>query len=85
MKKHSMMRALSLSKGLLIALTILMASCKTVPTGTVVKAPDLLNKNKNFYISIPTAVDPQLVEYVIKSNIPDISESDLKEILSRVD
>ena len=80
-----MSRALSLSKGLLIAFVLLMASCKTVPTGTVVKAPDLLNKNKNFYISIPTAADPQLVEYVIKSNIPDISEGDLKEILSRVD
>ena len=80
-----MMRALSLSKGLLIAFVLLMASCKTVPTGTVVKAPDLLNKNKNFYISIPTVADPQLVEYVIKSNIPDISEGDLKEILSRVD
>ena len=69
MKKLSMMRALSLSKGLLMAFVLLMASCKTVPTGTVVKAPDLLNKNKNFYISIPTAADPQLVEYVIKSNM----------------
>ncbi len=77
--------SLSLSKGLLLVILFLIVSCKTVPTGTVVKAPDLLNKNKNFYISIPTAVDPQLVEYVIKSNIPDISEGDLKEILSRVD
>lgn len=92
MKKHNSLWFLSFDKlrnhiipGLLITFLLLIASCKTVPTGTVVKAQDLLNKNKNFYISIPTAADPQLVEYVIKSNIPDISESDVKEIVSRVD
>ena len=87
-KNSRSLRSLSLSKGskgLLLVLVLLIVSCKTVPTGTVVKAPDLLNKNKNFYISIPTAADPQLIEYVIKSNIPDISESDVKEIVSRVD
>ena len=77
MKKHNSL--------FFIIILLLFAACKTVPSGTVVKAPDLLNKNKNFYISIPTAADPQLVEYVIKSNIPDISESDVKEIVSRVD
>ena len=77
MKKHNSL--------FLIIILLLFAACKTVPSGTVVKAPDLLNKNKNFYISIPTAADPQLVEYVIKSNIPDISDSDVKEIVSRVD
>ena len=77
MKKHNSL--------FLIIILLLFAACKTVPSGTVVKAPDLLNKNKNFYISIPTAADPQLIEYVIKSNIPDISESDVKEIVSRVD
>ena len=77
MKKHNSL--------FFIIILLLFAACKTVPSGTVVKAPDLLNKNKNFYISIPTAADPQLVEYVIKNNIPDISESDVKEIVSRVD
>ena len=64
---------------------LLIVSCKTVPTGTVVKAPDLLNKNKNFYISIPTAADPELVKYLIQSNIDNISESDLNELVKRID
>ena len=77
--------SLSLSKGLLISLIILLASCKSLPTGTVVKAPDLLNNKKNFYISIPSNVDPQLVEFLIKSNIENISDSDVNDIVSRID
>ena len=79
------LRSLSLSKGLIIAIILLLASCKTVPTGTVVKAPDLLDKNKNFYISIPSSVDPDLIKYVIKNNIDGISDSDVNEIVSRID
>ncbi len=85
MKKLSMMRALSLSKGLLIAFVLLMASCQTVPTGTIVKAPDLLNNSKNFYISIPSAADPELIKFLIKNNIQNISDSDVDEIVSRID
>ena len=85
MKKHSYMRSLSLSKGLLIAFVLLIVSCKTVPTGTVVKAPDLLNNKKNFYISIPSSADPELIKFIIKSNIQNVSESDVEEIVSRID
>lgn len=85
MKKHNTKWFLSLSKGLLLAFIILLAACKTVPTGTVVKAPDLLDKNKNFYISIPADVDPELVKYVIKSNIQGISDSDVEDIVKRID
>ena len=84
MKKHNTKWSLSLSKGLLLAFIILLAACKTVPTGTVVKDPDLLDKNKNFYISIP-AVDTELVKYVIKSNIQGISDSDVEDIVKRID
>lgn len=79
------MRSLSLSKGLLIAFVLLIVSCKTVPTGTVVKAPDLLNNKKNFYISIPSSADPELIKFIIKSNIQNVSESDVEEIVSRID
>ena len=59
-----------LNSASLIAIFLLfVTACKTVPSGTIVKAPELLNKNKNFYISIPTDVDPDLVSYVIKNNI----------------
>ena len=80
-----MVRALNLSKGLLIAFVLLIVSCKSVPTGTVVKAPDLLNNSKNFYISIPSAADPELIKFLIKNNIQNISDSDVDEIVSRID
>ncbi len=75
-----------MSKGLIITLFLLcLAACKTVPTGTVVKAPDLLNNKKNFYISIPSSADPELIKFIIKSNIQNISDSDVNEIVSRID
>ncbi len=80
-----MVGALNLSKGLLIAFFLLIVSCKSVPTGTVVKAPDLLNNSKNFYISIPSAADPELIKFLIKNNIQNISDSDVDEIVSRID
>ena len=87
MKKHNRLWSLSLSKGLPVILFLLISlfSCKSVPTGTVVKAQDLLEKNKNFYISIPAAADPDLIKFVIKNNIDDISDSDVDEIVSRID
>ena len=85
MKKHNKMGSLRLSKGLLLTFILLFASCKTVPTGTVVKAPDLLNNKKNFYISMPSSADPELIKFIIKSNIENISETDVNEIVSRID
>ena len=85
MKKHSKsLWSLSLSKGLLLVIILVITACKSVPSGTIVKAPELLENNKNFYISIPTNVDPQLVEYLIKSNVEGISDSDVKELTGRI-
>lgn len=64
---------------------LLFSACKTLPSGTIVKAPELLDNNKNFYISIPTNVDPELVKYLIKSNIEGIGDSDVNDIVSRID
>ena len=63
---------------------LLFAACKSVPSGTIVKAPELLEKNKNFYISIPSEVDPELVKYLIKSNVEGLSDSDVNELASRI-
>ena len=73
------------SASLILFLLISLFSCKTVPTGTVVKAPDLLNNKKNFYISMPSSADPELIKFIIKSNIENISEADVNEIVSRID
>ncbi|MCR4899714.1 MAG: hypothetical protein K5907_02745 [Treponema sp.] len=87
MKKHRHLGSLRLSKGLpiILFLLIFLFSCKTIPTGTVVKAPDLLNNKKNFYISIPSSADPELIKFIIKSNIQNVSDSDVEEIVSRID
>jgi len=83
LKKHKFYKKLPL---IALAITTLMIlSCKTIPAGTVVKAPDLLEANKNFYISIPASADPQLINYLIKNNVENISESDVEEIVSRID
>ncbi len=76
MRKHNL---------IILSFILLFAACKTVPTGTVVKAPDLLNNKKNFYISIPSSADPELIKFIIKSNIKNISDSDVNEIVSRID
>ena len=92
MKKHSlrfrnkfgMTRHAELVSASVLFLLLLLAACKSVPSGTIVKAPELLDKNKNYYISIPVDVDPGLVKYVIKNNIQGISDSDVNEIVSRI-
>ena len=85
LKKHSRsLWSLSLSKGILLVIILLITACKSVPSGTIVKAPELLDKNKNFFISIPTSVDPELVKYLIKSNVQGISDSDVDELTSRI-
>ena len=55
-----------------------------MPNGTKVKAVDLLDNNNNFYISIPNAVDPELIKYVIKNNVKDISAKDVAELSDRI-
>jgi len=73
------------SASLILFFLISLFSCKSVPSLTVVKAPDLLENNKNFYISIPASTDPDLISYIIKNNVQNISDSDIKDIISRID
>ena len=72
------------SASLICLFLLLVTACKSVPSGTIVQAPELLEKNKNFYISIPTDVDPELVKYLIKSNVEGISDSDVNELAQRI-
>ena len=81
MKRHAEL----VSASLILFFLISLFSCKSLPTGTVVKAPDLLNNKKNFYISIPSSADPELIKFIIKSNIQNVSDSDVEEIVSRID
>ena len=85
MKKHRLCNAALVSASLISLFLILVTACKTLPNLTVVKAPELLDNKKNFYISIPSAADPELIKFLIKNNINNISDSDVDEIVSRID
>lgn len=85
MKKHNIRHAEFISAAIISLCLLLVTACKSLPSGTVVKAPELLDNNKNFYISIPADVDPELIKYVIKNNIEGISDSDVQDIVSRID
>ena len=85
MKKFSFCHAELVSASLISLLLLLVTACKTLPNLTVVKAPELLDNKKNFYISIPSAADPELIKFLIKNNINNISDSDVDEIVSRID
>ena len=63
---------------------ICLFSCKSLPNGTKVKAVDLLDNDNNFYISIPNAVDPDLIKYIIKNNVKDLSEKDVQQLADKV-
>ena len=66
-------------------LLILLASCKTVPTGLQpVDALELMDANSSFYIAIPKEADTELIERIITGFYADASESDAKMIASRV-
>ena len=85
MKKFSLCHAELVSASIISLFLLLVTACKTLPNLTVVKAPELLDNKKNFYISIPSAADPELIKFLIKNNINNISDSDVDEIVSRID
>lgn len=69
-----------------ILLVLCAASCKSVPeeSKSNVKAIDLLDANSTFYISIPKSVDEELVSRIIKSNVKQLSEDDIKALTQRI-
>ena len=61
-----------------------MNSCKTVPSGTHVRPLDLLGNSYDFYMTVPSNCDEQLIKRIILNNVQNISESDAKMISERV-
>jgi len=81
LKKHKL-TILSLFSILLF--TVVCFGCKTLPEQTTVKAIDLLDGNSAFYMSIPSKVDPELINRFLRNNINNLSENNSKLISERI-
>lgn len=71
----------------LLLINSFILGCKSLPekSTTKVKSLDLLDASNNFYMSIPSNVDPDLLKRLIQNNFTGISEKDAQSILDRVD
>ncbi len=83
LKKLSLMTAIAVT----LSLLIVTSGCKSVPEVSTrkVKALELLDNESSFYIAIPTAADPDLIERIIKNNVQNISASDVKLISNHIE
>lgn len=87
MKKHNFIKTWTLFvKVLGLFSCLVLAGCKTLPDNnlTTVDPLSLLDANSTFYIAVPKAADPELINKIIKSNMPGASENDVNQICSRV-
>lgn len=89
MRKHNSKKmGMSLIKKVtfLVLFSTFLFSCKSLPENSKskVNSLDLLDYSNNFYLSIPTNVDPDLIKKILQSNVSGLSESDTKQILDRV-
>ena len=67
-----------------VSLLILFFSCKSAPEGFQVNPLDLLDNENAFFLAVPKEADPELVAGIIKNNIPDISDKDVKTALDHI-
>ena len=66
-------------------ITVFVAGCKTVPVSRTVRAIELLDDESAFYIAIPSSADSDLVQKIIKSYVPSLSDSNAKMICEKID
>ena len=59
-------------------ISVFVAGCKTVPVSRTVRAIELLDDESAFYIAIPSSADSDLVQKIIKSYVPSLSDSNAK-------
>ena len=66
-------------------ITVFVAGCKTVPAARTVSAVELLDDESTFYIAIPSKADSDLIQKIIKSYVPTLSDSNMKMICDKID
>lgn len=89
MRKHnSTKKGMSFFVVAFLALfSTLIFSCKSLPeqSTTKVNALDLLDYSNNFYMSVPSQVDPDLMKRLVQNNFAGVSEKDTQSIIERID
>lgn len=66
-------------------ISVFVTGCKTVPVSRTVRAIELLDDESAFYIAIPSSADSDLVQKIIKSYVPSLSDSNAKMICEKID
>lgn len=66
-------------------ISVFVSGCKTVPVSRTVRAIELLDDESAFYIAIPSSADSDLVQKIIKSYVPSLSDSNAKMICEKID
>ena len=69
---------------ILLVLISFLFGCKSVPQKTYVEPLNLLDNESFFYVSIPSQVDPELLNRILVNNIQSLSEKDADLISSRI-
>lgn len=82
-------KVMSLAKKVtcLSLISIFLFSCKSLPedSKSKVNSLDLLDYSNNFYLSVPTKVDPDLVRRLLQSNVKGLTDDDTEKLLERID
>jgi len=58
--------------------------CKSLPQTSFVEPLDLLDKESFFYVSIPSQVDPDLINIILLNSVESLSQKDAELISSRI-
>ena len=86
LKKHNFCFFQNIFIALLSSLIIVLAAgCKTVTAARTVQPIELLDDESAFYIAIPSSADLDLIQTVIKSYVPNLSDSNAKMICEKID
>lgn len=79
-----MKKCKSFFRAIFLFFSFFLFSCKTsVNVSNEVNPLDLIDNKSSFYISIPVQQDVNLVQKMIKSNVPSLSDKNALEIAER--
>lgn len=83
LKKSSFLKQLPGFLGAVLLFSLFFA-CKSSPEGIQVNPLELLDENNALYMAVPKEADPELLEYILKSNINGLSDKDAGTVVSRI-
>lgn len=83
--KFNKLETLMVSGLCLLFLVSNFSSCKSAPQVSEVNPLDLIDNASSFYLRIPSSVDPEMIQNMLKNNLRNLSDSDAEKITERID